>query len=88
MIIQILLTLFAWKKGWGPKALLPIAVGVGIVILGAMNGSQIIPATTGDILIDVVLGIMILNGRKQSKAAVAPVAVPAAVPEASQRPAA
>ncbi len=89
MIIQILLTWFAWKKGWGPKALLPIVVGVGIVLLGTRDGNQLIPPLAGDILIDIVLGIMILMKHNQSKTNAQPaVAAPAVVAETSQRPAA
>ncbi len=89
MIIQILLTWIAWKKGWGPKALLPIVVGVGIVLLGAKDGNQLIQPLVGDILIDIVLGIMILMKHNQSKANAQPaVAAPAIAVETSQRPAA
>lgn len=89
MIIQILLTVMAWKKGWGPKALLPLVVGVGIVLMGATSGNQLIPPIAADVLIDIVLGVMIYMKRNQSKANAQPaVAAPAVVTEASQRPAA
>lgn len=33
LIIQIIMTVVAWKKGWGPKALLPMVIGLGLAFI-------------------------------------------------------
>jgi hypothetical protein len=41
LIAEILLTISAWKKGWKARALLPVAIGMGIAFMvGAAAGAN------------------------------------------------
>jgi hypothetical protein len=70
MIIELILTILAWRKGWGPAALLPLAIGLPIgVAFAAMSGS-LTPALIADLLIYATLIGMIAVGRKMNPAPV------------------
>jgi hypothetical protein len=64
-MIELILTIVAWRKGWGALALLPMAVGVTIGVLAAGMSNSIVPAAIADMLIYGVLIAMIVAGRKK-----------------------
>ncbi len=64
MLIELVLTLFAWRKGWGPIALLPLAVGVTAGVFFAGIDNSLVPAIMADVLIYATLITMIVVGRK------------------------
>jgi hypothetical protein len=64
MLIELVLTIFAWRKGWGPIALLPLAIGVTLGLLFSAAGNSIAPAVMADVLIYASLITMIAVGRK------------------------
>lgn len=78
MLIELVLTIFAWRKGWGPIALLPLAVGITLGVLFSGIGNSLAPAAMADVLIYAALITMIAVGRK--KAATTPATSTAAVP--------
>lgn len=61
LIIEILLTIFAWRKGWGWKAIIPTASAFGIgVLVGASvvaSGGVLSPAI---VLVDVAAIIALI----------------------------
>ncbi|HEX7730643.1 MAG TPA: hypothetical protein VF392_16555 [Terracidiphilus sp.] len=65
MIIELFLTIAAWRRGWGAIALLPVAVGFTLGILGSAMSNSLIPAVMGDFLIYAALIPMIIAGRKK-----------------------
>jgi hypothetical protein len=75
MIIELLLTIFAWRKGWGPIALLPMGVGITIGVIGAAMSNSLVPAAIADLMIYAALITMLVAGRK--KEPVPQVAAPA-----------
>jgi predicted exporter len=68
LIIEILLTIFAWRKGWRWFSLIPVATAFSI---GLMFGfSQIEPGVNGifiDILAMIALILMIIYPKKEQK---------------------
>ena len=66
LIIEILLTVSAWKKGWRAKALLPLGIGVFVafvagIIIGVNHGNPDnlnFPFIILDLLVVFVLGAM------------------------------
>jgi hypothetical protein len=66
LIIEIVLTVLAWRKGWYAFALLPVAacfaVGYCLGLAGAPNA--IVLGFVGDIMAIGVLGVMVAQGRK------------------------
>jgi len=76
MLIELALTIAAWRKGWGPIALLPMAIGFTLGLTLARIDNSIAPAIMADVLIYASLITMIVVGRKK------PVATPAAGPAA------
>ena len=70
LIAEILLTIFAWRRGWKAKALIPVgaAIGVGLII-GIMIASSGSTVPAGVILIDIIaviaLIIMLCNPPKK-----------------------
>jgi hypothetical protein len=81
MLIELVLTIFAWRKGWGPIALLPLAVGVTVGVIFSGVDHSLAPAVMADILIYATLITMIAVGRKPSAqgTAIPPAAVPSDV---------
>ena len=77
MIIELILTIVAWRKGWGPLALIPVAVGFVLGIIGSAMADSLVPAVMGDMLIYAALITMIVAGRKKLTAAPAAPAVAA-----------
>lgn len=66
MLIELVLTIFAWRKGWGPIALLPLAVGITLGVLFSGIGNSVAPAIMADVLIYAALITMIAVGRKKA----------------------
>src|SRR6201997_3419 len=64
MLIELVLTIFAWRKGWGPIALLPLAVGVTFGIIFAQIDNSMVPAIMADLAIYASLITMIVVKRK------------------------
>jgi hypothetical protein len=87
MLIELVLTIFAWRKGWGPIALLPLAVGVTLGVLFSGIGNSIAPAVMADVLIYASLITMIAVGRKKT-ASPATLTAPVPVQEATRQTAA
>lgn len=67
LIVQIVLTVMAWRKGWGARSLLPLASMFALMVLsalavGAGSGSQINFGPLGllfDVLAVIALAIMV-----------------------------
>ncbi len=64
LVLEILLTVSAWRKGWGPMALLPIAIGVPVGVLIAVATQSMGSAIVVDLAITGVLVVMSHKGRK------------------------
>ena len=80
MIIEIILTVSAWKKGWKGWALLPLGIGmplafvIGIVVnaSGGTTGQVAISCLILDVIAIIALGIMTSRapeGTKESESA-------------------
>lgn len=73
LLIQIALTVAAWKRGWGPKALLPMVIGLGLAfIIGFTAG--LAGGTPRDIAVPLVLvdlgiliSLIVMVSRKPAK---------------------
>lgn len=76
MLIELVLTIFAWRKGWGPVALLPLAVGVTLGVLFSGIDNSLVPAIMADVLIYATLITMIVVGHKKPVAAPTPATAP------------
>jgi hypothetical protein len=85
MIIELILTITAWRKGWGPIALLPMIVGFTVGVLGSGMSNSLVPAAVADLMIYAALITMIVAG-KTSPASQAPSASP--TPEITRQTAA
>jgi len=83
MLIELALTIAAWRKGWGPIALLPVAIGFTFGLTLANIDHSIAPAVMADVLIYASLITMIVKGRKKP-AAPATSTVPVPAQEASR----
>jgi hypothetical protein len=75
LILEIMLTIAAWKRGWKALALIPVGLAflVGLLIAGSVEPgtdvSEIMPlALIGDGLAIVALVIMSLTGRRVAAA--------------------
>jgi hypothetical protein len=64
LILEVLLTVSAWRKGWGPKALLPLAIGIPLGVSVTINTHSLVPAFISDVVITIVLIAMTVNSRK------------------------
>lgn len=64
LVLEILLTVSAWRKGWGPMALLPIAIGVPVGVFIAAATHTMASAIVIDLAITGVLFAMSHKGRK------------------------
>jgi hypothetical protein len=87
MLIELVLTIFAWRKGWGPIALLPLAIGVTLGVLFSGIGNSLAPAVMADVLIYASLITMIAVGRKKAATSATSTA-PLPMQEASRQTAA
>jgi len=75
LIVEIILTIFAWRKGWKWMSLIPIGLAILIggligVIIGASGGNTELIRVFGfiiDIIIVIVLIIMTMNEPKSIK---------------------
>jgi hypothetical protein len=82
MIIEAILTSIAWRKGWGPVALLPLAFAILLGLIGGAEHSLAI-GLFGDVVCYVALISMIVKARKKADNAAAPaVATPTPEPSA------
>ena len=81
MLIQIGLTAAAWRKGWGPKALVPLGILVGVAFLtgislacfGVTSDSVLTASTIPlDLGGTVALVVMSLRAPKSGRADAAP----------------
>jgi len=67
LLLEIILLVRAWKKGWGAKALLPMAAGLGLMLvigiaLGAGGATEVKITPLGfmvDLGVIAALGIML-----------------------------
>jgi len=64
LVLEIALTIAAWRRGWKAWALLPLAVGAGVaftggVLIGAVGGSVEEAMVIGALLDVVCIGILI-----------------------------
>jgi len=69
LILEVLLTISAWRKGWGPKALLPLGVGIAFGVIGAVITNSIVPGIVADLLFVAVLIAMLAAKSKKNPAA-------------------
>ena len=75
LILEVLLTVSAWRKGWGPMALLPVAIGVPLGVLMMVGTQSMVPGFVADVLVTIALFVMTRNARKAQTPA-APVPAP------------
>lgn len=70
-IIELVLTVIAWRKGWGAIALLPTAVALVVGALLVASGIPEAIVYVCDVVLIGVLGVMAAQGRQelQDKAA-------------------
>jgi hypothetical protein len=68
-ILELVLTVCAWKKGWNFKALLPGAAALMIGIYLGSTGGTASTAIVVDFAAIAVLGFMAANGPKSVSAA-------------------
>ena len=69
LILEVVLTVVAWRKGWRALALLPLAVGVPVGVFMTVGANSMVPAVVTDVLITIALIAMSAKGRKQKAAA-------------------
>ena len=70
-ILSIVLTVVAWRKGWGPRALLPIIIATGLdLAVGAVLGESTPMAIIVGGVVDVVaLAALVLMVRQPRRSA-------------------
>ena len=64
LILEVLLTVSSWRKGWGPMALLPMAIGIPVGVFFTLGAHSLAPAFVTDVLITIVLAVMSSKGRQ------------------------
>lgn len=67
LIIEIILTIIAWSRGWKAKSLIPLGCVVGIgfligLIMGSSGYSQQDIANAGWIIVFDIIGMLVLVG--------------------------
>lgn len=73
LIIQIILTVVAWKKGWGGKALLPMVIGLGLAFIigltAGLSGGSPRDIAAPLVLIDLsmLISMIVMVSRKPAK---------------------
>jgi hypothetical protein len=75
MLLEIVLTVLAWRKGWGARALLPFVYAfLGLFALGFLTGAAGIPFQTvkpftilGDIGVVIALACMVRRGPRAAQ---------------------
>ena len=85
LILEVLLTVSAWRKGWGPMALLPITIGVPVGVLIAMATQSMASAIVVDLAIT---GILFAMSHKGHKSQLTATPAPAPVQDATRQNAA
>jgi hypothetical protein len=76
LILEVLLTVRAWRKGWAALALLPLAIGVPVGVFMTINTNSLVPSFMTDVVITIILAVMASKGRKP-QTAVQPAPAPA-----------
>ena len=69
MILEAILTVIAWRKGWGPIALLPMAFALVVGLIVGATHQPLAMALLGDAVAYVAFFFMIKKGRKVSQPA-------------------
>ena len=73
LIILIVMTAVAWKKGWGPKALLPMVIGLGLAFIigftAGLSGGSARDIAAPLVLIDLgmLVSLIVMVSRKPAK---------------------
>jgi hypothetical protein len=73
LIIQIIMTGVAWKKGWGPKALLPMVIGLGLAFIigftAGLSGGSPRDIAAPLVLVDLgmLISLIVMVSRKPAK---------------------
>ncbi|MFA5108984.1 MAG: hypothetical protein WC458_00335 [Patescibacteria group bacterium] len=67
LILQIILTVVAWKRGYKAWALIPIVVAVSVGLIIGANGGDPGSALVLDIIVGVVLLLMIFLSPRSKK---------------------
>src|SRR3989442_1133096 len=91
-VIEVLLTIAAWRKGWGAKALIPLGIGLAVaMLLGAMVGASGGPRAVTQVfplfvLMDLaVIGVLVrlaLRAPEEAPLSVVPQTLPSEEPVA------
>lgn len=71
-ILEIILTVLAWRKGWKAKALIPGAIGIGLgIFIGLMCAAASAPIPAGLFVFDigVILGLIVMMCNPPTKSA-------------------
>jgi hypothetical protein len=59
LVLEVVLTVMAWRKGWGAIALLPLALAVVIDLLVFIAAPEVGPfLLIGDVICVIVLAVM------------------------------
>lgn len=64
LILEVILTISAWKRGWHGWALLPLGIGIVIAILAGSMFESVDFLVLFDIAIVIILAVMTAKGRK------------------------
>lgn len=64
LILELVLTVVSWRKGWRGLALLPLAIGVPVGVFATLTTHSTAPAFIADVLITITLIAMSAKGRK------------------------
>lgn len=64
-LIEIILTVIAWNRGWRWKALIPIGIGFFIGVLIGLSGQGVHYAYLVDFIIILALLVMALSPNKK-----------------------
>jgi hypothetical protein len=70
LIAEIILTIFAWRKGWKGLALIPLGVAFGLGLILGLNGvapDDLASLIWVDVLAIIALIVMTVKGPKNDK---------------------
>lgn len=71
LIIEIILTIFAWRKGWRWLSLIPVATAFSIGLMFGFSGVELEALGLGAIFIDILaiiaLILMVVYPKKEQK---------------------
>lgn len=71
-MLELVLTIFTWRKGWGPIALLPLAIALPLGLLFTAISNSIVPSVIADVVIYASLITMLAVGRNKPAATATP----------------